>query len=39
VAVAAELIMLRRGGRGVPLVSVERVAERFFGNKKMEDEG
>jgi xanthine dehydrogenase accessory factor len=30
VAVAAELVMLRRGGTGVPLKSVERVAERFF---------
>jgi xanthine dehydrogenase accessory factor len=39
VAVAAELIMLHRGGRGVPLVGVERVAERFFGNEATEDEG
>jgi xanthine dehydrogenase accessory factor len=30
VAVAAELIMLRRGGTGVPLRDVERIAERFF---------
>ena len=30
VAVAAELVMLRRGGTGVPLKDVERVAERFF---------
>ncbi len=30
VAVAAELIMLRRGGTGLPLRGVERVAERFF---------
>ncbi len=30
VAVAAELVMLHRGGTGVPLRDVERVAERFF---------
>ena len=30
VAVAAELVMLRRGGTGMPLKDVERVAERFF---------
>jgi xanthine dehydrogenase accessory factor len=30
VAVAAELVMLDRGGSGVPLKDVERVAERFF---------
>ena len=30
VAVAAELVMLRRGGTGLPLKDVERVAERFF---------
>jgi xanthine dehydrogenase accessory factor len=30
VAVAAELVMLDRGGRGTPLRDVERVAERFF---------
>ena len=30
VAVAAELVMLRRGGTGLPLKGVERVAERFF---------
>jgi xanthine dehydrogenase accessory factor len=30
VAVAAELVMLDRGGRGTPLRQVERVAERFF---------
>jgi len=30
VSVAAELVMLRRGGTGVPLKDVERVAERFF---------
>ena len=33
VAVAAELIMLRRGGTGVALKDVERVAERFFGEQ------
>ncbi len=31
VAVAAELIMIRRGGTGLPLRGVERIAERFFG--------
>jgi xanthine dehydrogenase accessory factor len=31
VAVAAELVMVRRGGTGLPLKGVERVAERFFG--------
>ena len=30
IAVAAELVMLRRGGTGVPLKDVERIAERFF---------
>jgi xanthine dehydrogenase accessory factor len=30
VAVAAELVMVRRGGSGLPLKGVERVAERFF---------
>jgi len=30
VSVAAELVMLDRGGTGVPLKEVERVAERFF---------
>ena len=30
VSVAAELVMLDRGGTGVPLRGVERVAERFF---------
>lgn len=30
VAVAAELVMLDRGGRGTPLRDLERVAERFF---------
>jgi xanthine dehydrogenase accessory factor len=31
VAVAAELVMVRRGGSGLPLKGVERVAERYFG--------
>ena len=35
VAVAAELVMLRRGGTGLALKDVERIAERFF----KEDEG
>jgi xanthine dehydrogenase accessory factor len=30
VAVAAELVMVRRGGTGLPLKGVERIAERFF---------
>ena len=30
VAVAAELVMLDRGGRGLPLRELERVADRFF---------
>ena len=30
VAVAAELVMVRRGGTGTPLRDVERIAERFF---------
>ena len=33
VSVAAELVMLRRGGTGVPLKDKERVAERFFTDK------
>lgn len=37
VSVAAELVMLRRGGTGVPLKDVERVAERFF-NQTGEEE-
>jgi xanthine dehydrogenase accessory factor len=32
VAVAAELVLVRRGGTGTPLRDKERVAERFFGN-------
>ena len=32
VAVAAELVMVRRGGTGLPLKGVERVAERYFGS-------
>ena len=31
VAVAAELVMVQRGGTGLPLKGVERIAERFFG--------
>jgi len=31
VAVAAELVMVQRGGTGLPLKDKERVAERFFG--------
>jgi len=34
VSVAAELVMLRRGGTGVPLKDVERVAERFFNESR-----
>jgi xanthine dehydrogenase accessory factor len=34
VAVAAELVMMRRGGTGVPLKDVERVAARFFSEEK-----
>lgn len=37
VAVAAELVMLRRGGTGVPLKDVERVAERFFSQSTKEE--
>jgi xanthine dehydrogenase accessory factor len=33
VAVAAELVMLRRGGTGMALKDVERVAERFFSDR------
>ena len=36
VSVAAELVMLDRGGTGAPLRSVERVAERFFGGPDQE---
>lgn len=32
VAVAAELVMVRRGGSGLPLKGVERIAERYFGS-------
>lgn len=38
VAVAAELVMLDRGGTGTPLRDVERVAERFFGHAREEQE-
>lgn len=36
VSVAAELVMLRRGGTGVALKDVERVAERFFKEREAE---
>ncbi len=36
VAVAAELVMLRRGGTGLPLKGVERIAERYFGQTSEE---
>ena len=36
VAVAAELVMVRRGGTGAPLKGVERVAERYFGTTQLE---
>jgi len=36
ISVAAELVMLRRGGTGVPLKDRERVAERFFSDAKGE---
>lgn len=38
IAVAAELVMLRRGGTGVALKDVERVAERFFGGRTETEE-
>ncbi|MDX1492625.1 MAG: XdhC family protein [Longimicrobiales bacterium] len=38
VAVAAELVMLDRGGTGAALKDVERVAERFFGQAREEQE-
>jgi len=37
VAVAAELVMVRRGGSGLPLKGVERVAERYFGATPIEE--
>ena len=37
VAVAAELVMVRRGGTGLPLKGVERVAERYFGATSVEE--
>jgi xanthine dehydrogenase accessory factor len=37
VAVAAELIMVRRGGSGLPLKGVERVAERYFGATQVDE--
>jgi xanthine dehydrogenase accessory factor len=33
VAVAAELVLVRRGGTGASLKGLERVAERFFPNE------
>lgn len=36
VSVAAELVMVRRGGSGTSLREVERVAERFFGSSTEE---
>jgi xanthine dehydrogenase accessory factor len=39
VAVAAELVMVRRGGSGLPLKGVERVAERYFGSTPIEEKG
>jgi xanthine dehydrogenase accessory factor len=36
VAVAAELVMVQRGGTGLPLKAVERIAERFFGQTSEE---
>ena len=37
VAVAAELVKVRRGGTGASLRDVERIAERFFTDTKAED--
>ncbi|MDZ7778701.1 MAG: XdhC family protein [Gemmatimonadota bacterium] len=37
VAVAAELVLVRRGGSGAPLRDVERIAGRFFSEDTMED--
>ena len=37
VAVAAELVLLDRGGTGAPLRGVERVAERFFDDEQGRD--
>jgi xanthine dehydrogenase accessory factor len=34
VAVAAELVLARRGGTGTPLHALERVAERFFNEER-----
>ncbi|MGE0158346.1 MAG: XdhC family protein [Gemmatimonadales bacterium] len=39
VAVAAELVMVRRGGTGLPLKGVERVAERYFAGDLSRKEG
>jgi xanthine dehydrogenase accessory factor len=38
VAVAAELVMVRRGGSGLPLKGVERVAERYFSSSSEKKE-
>jgi xanthine dehydrogenase accessory factor len=38
VSVAAELVMLNRGGSGVPLKDVERVSERFFQNSRQDED-
>ncbi|MEX2467862.1 MAG: XdhC family protein [Gemmatimonadota bacterium] len=37
VAVAAELVLVRRGGSGRPLRDVERIAERFFADDRDHD--
>ena len=37
VAVAAELVLVRRGGTGVSLKGVERVAERYFGATQVDE--
>jgi xanthine dehydrogenase accessory factor len=37
VAVAAELVMVRRGGTGLPLKGVERIAERYFSSAGSEE--
>jgi xanthine dehydrogenase accessory factor len=37
VAVGAELVMVRRGGTGLPLKGIERVAERYFSAARSEE--
>jgi xanthine dehydrogenase accessory factor len=37
VAVAAELVKVRRGGTGASLKAVERIAERFFSDAEQEE--